>query len=360
MPIETGIWRIQQKLIPLPLADIDFEQRLQEIIAADLSIVDPGLMLIGREVPTAFGGYIDILAIDAGGTLVVVELKKGRTPREIVAQVLDYASWVCRLTSADIAEIFIEYQQRFLSDKETQKGINAALKDRFDAVPDELNASHRLLIVAAELDPSTERIISYLQEQHGVDINVALFRTFRDEDREYLTRTWLIEPDSLATGFSSSTAKREWNGETYVVFGEDESRRWKDAKRYGFVSAGGGETYVKPLRSLQPGDRIWVHVSGNGYVGFAEVLAAAVPPDQFMVDIDGARKPLTEFQLEAPNAFNEEQGEHFVAVRWIKAVDKLPGVWERGFFGFAKIVARPLSPKWQFTVDRLRSLWAIE
>ncbi|MCY3991339.1 MAG: endonuclease NucS [Caldilineaceae bacterium] len=359
MPIETEIWRIQQDLSPLPLTNIDLEQRLQEIIVADLSIVDTGLMLIGREVPTAFGGYIDILAIDASGNLVVVELKKGRTPREVVAQVLDYASWVISLTSGDIARIFIDYQGS-LEVKETQEGIDAALKDRFGAIPDELNTSHRLLIVAAELDPSTERIVSYLQEQYGVDINVAFFRTFRDEDREYLTRTWLIEPDTLATEISSSTAKREWNGEVYVVFVEDESRRWKDAKRYGFVSAGGGDTYVKPLGKLQRGDRVWVHASGNGYVGFGEVLEPAVRPDQFMVYIDGDRKPLTEFQLEAPNAFKEEQGEHFVAVRWIKTVDKQPGIWERGFFSYPRIVARPLSPKWQFTIDRLTSLWGIE
>ena len=359
MPIETEIWRIEKDLNPISLTGIDLEKRLQEIIVADLKIVDPGLMLIGREVPTAFGGYIDILAIDAVGNLVVVELKKGKTPKEIVAQVLDYASWVCGLTSGDIARIFIDYQ-RSLSEKGTQKGIDAALKDRFGAIPDELNTSHRLLIVAAGLDPSTERIVTYLQEQYAVDINVAFFRTFKDECREYLTRTWLTEPDSLATEISSSAVKREWNGEYYVTFREDESRCWKDAKRYGFISAGGGEMYVKSLRNLQPGDRIWVLVSGSGYAGYGEVLEPAVRPDQFMVDIDGDRKPLTECELEAPNAFNEEQGEHFVAVRWNKAVDKLPGIWETGFFAVPAIVARPRSPSWQFTFDRLRSLWGIE
>ncbi len=359
MPIETEIWRIEKDLNPLSLTGIDLEKRLEEIISAKLSILDPGLMQIGRQVPTAFGGYIDILAIDAIGSLVVVELKKGKTPREVVAQLLDYASWARRLTSEAIAEIFIEYQQNFL-DKKTPEGIGVALKRKFKAVPDELNASHRLLVVAGELDPSTERIVNYLQEQYAVDINVAFFRTFKDECREYLTRTWLTEPDSLATEISSSAVKMKWNREYYVTFREDESRCWKDAKRYGFVSAGGGEKFVRPLRNLQPGDRFWVLVSGSGYAGYGEVLAAAVRPDQFMVDPDGDCKPLTDCELEAPNAFNEAQGEHFVAVRWIDAVDKLPGIWETGFFAIPAIVAKPRSPKWQFTVDRLRSLWDIE
>ena len=50
MPIETGIWRIHENADPVPLAGIDFEQHLQQIIASDLSIVDSRLVLIGREV----------------------------------------------------------------------------------------------------------------------------------------------------------------------------------------------------------------------------------------------------------------------------------------------------------------------
>ncbi len=359
MPIETKIWRIEKNMSSLTLTGIDLEKRLEEIISAKLSIVDPRLMQIGRQVPTDFGGFIDILAIDADGNLTVIELKRDLTPREVVAQLLDYASWVRRLTSETIAKIFIDYQQRFLK-KEAPEGIDVALKCKYDSVPDELNAAHRLLVVAGELDSSTERIVTYLQEQHAVDINVAFFRVFEDEGREYLTRTWLTEPDSLATEVYSSSAKREWNGEYHVTFGEDDSRRWNDARKYGFVSAGGGETFVGPLRKLQPGDRIWVHVPKNGYAGVGEVLAAAVPPDKFMVECEDACKPLIECPLEAPNAFDEEQGEHFVAVCWKSAVDKLPGVWERGFYSSMLIVTRPLSSKWHFTVDRLRSLWGIE
>ena len=359
MPIETEIWRIEKNLNPLALTGIDLEKRLEEIVSADLAILDPGLMQIGRQVPTAFGGYIDILAIDADGNLTVIELKRDQTPREVVAQLLDYASWVRRLSSETIAEIFIEYQQRFL-DKKTPEGIDVALKGKFEAVPDELNAGHRLLVVAGELDPSTERIVTYLQEEYGVDINAAFFRAFEDEGREYLTRTWLTEPDSLATEVSSSSVKREWNGEYYVIFGEDDGRNWNDGRKFGFVSAGGGEKYVGPLRKLQPGDRVWVHVPKNGYAGFGEVLAPAVRPDEFMVDIDGISKPLTEFQLEAPKAFDEKLDERFVAIRWISAIDNLPGVWERGFFSARTIAVRPRSPKWQFTVDRLRSLWGFE
>ena len=93
------------------------------------------------------------------------------------------------MTTEEIADTFIEYQRRFLNEP-TPKGINDALQETFNSIPDELNASHRLVIVAGELDPSTERIVTYLHEEYGVEINVVLFRAFEDDDRLYLTRAW--------------------------------------------------------------------------------------------------------------------------------------------------------------------------
>jgi RecB family endonuclease NucS len=55
---------------------------------------DSGLLAIGRQVRTVFGGRIDLLCINGDGDLVIVEPKCDKTPREITAQALDYASWV--------------------------------------------------------------------------------------------------------------------------------------------------------------------------------------------------------------------------------------------------------------------------
>ena len=60
-------------------------------------------MLIGRQEQTGHGGRIDMLAITPDASLVLIELKRNRTPREIVAQALDYASWVEQLTADKIA-----------------------------------------------------------------------------------------------------------------------------------------------------------------------------------------------------------------------------------------------------------------
>ena len=88
MPNEVRLWRIgpDDNLSEIQRASLDLEARLQEWLARDISILDPGLLVIDREAETDFGGYIDLLCIDAIGDLVVVELKRDRTPREITGR----------------------------------------------------------------------------------------------------------------------------------------------------------------------------------------------------------------------------------------------------------------------------------
>lgn len=60
------------------------------------------LLFIGRQVPMVHGKYIDLLAVDAYGTLHVLELKRKRTPLDVVSQGLDYGSWIERLTHEQV------------------------------------------------------------------------------------------------------------------------------------------------------------------------------------------------------------------------------------------------------------------
>jgi RecB family endonuclease NucS len=62
------------------------EDQLQAWIAADPRLIGLDVLVLGREVSTEFGGRIDILALDREGNIVVVECKRDRTPRDIIAQ----------------------------------------------------------------------------------------------------------------------------------------------------------------------------------------------------------------------------------------------------------------------------------
>lgn len=164
MSVEQALWRIDSGLAPIQFEAMGSEARLETLLARNIEVAAPHLMLIGRQVITPHGGRIDLLAMNSAGGLAVIELKRDKTPRDIVAQILDYASWVRELRDEDIGPIYTEYLKRWHPDQ--KQSINEAFCTRFKvkAIPDELNAEHELIIVASSLDPASERIVMYLAD----------------------------------------------------------------------------------------------------------------------------------------------------------------------------------------------------
>ena len=64
MPVEVGIWRLGESVSRVEFQSIESEKKLEDTLVSDLSILSPGLLLIGRQVPTSFGKFIDLLPMD--------------------------------------------------------------------------------------------------------------------------------------------------------------------------------------------------------------------------------------------------------------------------------------------------------
>lgn len=76
-----------------------YESDLRNYLAKNLSSIEPGLRLYedegitGIEFPVG-GRFIDILALDSTGTLVVIELKVSRGYDRVVGQLMRYVAWI--------------------------------------------------------------------------------------------------------------------------------------------------------------------------------------------------------------------------------------------------------------------------
>lgn len=355
---------MDQSIKPITPQPLENENKLEQLIQENIGIIGPHLMVIGRQVATSFGKYIDLLAISITGELAVIELKRDRTPREIIAQTLDYGSWIHTLDDEDIARIWAKYSER--EDSGVSKG--QALDDAFckhfglNEMPDEINTEHELIIVASVLDESTERIVDYLANYHGVNINAVFFRAFRDGDREYLTRAWLRDPTAIPVDIREANGSTEWNQEYYVSFGGN--RNWEDAVKYGYICAGGKSWYSNTLDLLSPNSRIWVNIPGSGYVGVGVVTESKVPIDNFYVSgDDGISRAILEIGARIGNkvlyAEDPDRCEYLVRVNWLKTVPENQAIKEKGFFGNQNTVARPTKPKWSHTVARLTERFGI-
>ncbi len=163
---------------------------------------------------------------------------------------------------------------------------------------------------------------------------------------------------------ASSSTKNFWNGEYYVSFGVfEDGRNWDDAVKYGFISAGHGEWYSKTLDMLSPNSRIWVNIPHTGYVGVGIVREGKCQAKDASFEINGKVRPMRDLKSKGNYFYSEDDpefAEYVVKVDWKKTVPEAHAIKELGFFGNQNSVCRPHNSKWEYTIERLKSIWKIE
>jgi hypothetical protein len=124
---------------------------------------------------------------------------------------------------------------------------------------------------------------------------------------------------------SAPSSYREWNGKDwYVAFGDDEGRRWSDAVKHGFVSAGGGDWYSRTFKNVPVGSRLFVYIPSIGYVGAGVTTGQVLPfKDSFIFG---------EKSLRGTYTHTNGEPEYILPVKWIKTLDEASGFRTRGLF----------------------------
>jgi len=140
-------------------------------------------------------GEIDILLMDAEGNLTLVELKRDRTPRDVVAQILDYAS-ILYQNGINELEKAVKSQSSFSNGLEDILGL---FKEEYPEYNEELETDAirknmeksvsgkdlQLLIVSYDVEEPIRRVTEYLREIYGMKIYCIEFDYFADKENEF-------------------------------------------------------------------------------------------------------------------------------------------------------------------------------
>ncbi|MBA2664336.1 MAG: hypothetical protein H0U74_18745 [Bradymonadaceae bacterium] len=129
--------------------DENHERRLEDILVN--SGAQFGVVWISRQGRTTRGKRPDLLGLAADGTLEVWELKRGRAPRDILAQAMEYAAWASNLREDALEEMAAEFP-------ETQSTLAERLSDAFAPTlgcwnPPRINTRQRIVLVAQDFEP---------------------------------------------------------------------------------------------------------------------------------------------------------------------------------------------------------------
>ena len=139
----------------------------------------------------------DLLGIDSEGNLVIVELKKNRAPRDVMAQLLEYAVWANELSEEQIhkiAETYFETRDEFKG-----KTFQDTFREMFEVLENDelpsLNQGLRLFIIAEEIPTRVARVCRFLRTSHRMDVSCITVSTFQTEFDEVIVSMQTIVGD---------------------------------------------------------------------------------------------------------------------------------------------------------------------
>jgi hypothetical protein len=174
---------------------------------------DGKILIIGRQVLTNLGSWIDLLGLDRFGNTVVIELKRGKTPRETVSQLIEYASFVDNLDYEQLNGIFQNYIGEESSlDIYHQEHFNS---DGIENVA--FNKASKLVIVAQEIGQSIKQTALYLRKK-GIDIYCMEFKYFLNYASEkMITIDFVVGDDTFIRGEIKSISQLPKVDETKFI-----------------------------------------------------------------------------------------------------------------------------------------------
>ena len=182
--------------------NLEFEKHLENWLenSPRQTLVREDFLWIGRQTSITNEDstiYSDLLGVDSEGNFVIAELKKGRTPRDVVAQLLDYAAWANDLSEPEIRETAETYFKT--RDEFKGKTFDEAFREVFDLPETDdiprLNGRLRLFIAAEEIPARVAHVCRFLRTSHGMDINCVVVSIFQTELDEVVVSTETIVGD---------------------------------------------------------------------------------------------------------------------------------------------------------------------
>jgi hypothetical protein len=193
----------------------DLERVLEDWIEKNPHLLLEGekVALIARQPRTSHGKFLDLLGVDESGACIIIELKRGETPRDVVAQALEYAAWVDSLTLDEMDTFAHAYAAEHSLEAATVAGLYHATfvrgddQEGLDKLVEHItfNSKQRIIIVAEHFSPEIEQTLRYLRTRLGVDITGLQFGVHRADNETIIQTTVVVGREATATAAAKTT-----------------------------------------------------------------------------------------------------------------------------------------------------------
>lgn len=297
----------------LKSSSLDLERDLEDWIVEVPSLIDHELSILGRQINLE-GGRLkpDLIAQNAAGALVVIEIKATNIYRKAVAQALDYAAVLRDMPTEELHDALA--------------GSSAGLvPDTFD--PGESPRDVEIVLVGVGEDPGASRIADYLRS-FNIPVRSVSFEVLSLNGHQILLRE--EEEDSPVETSSSSGYKTVDEILSQISTSEDRrlaERVFEIARRFGLAL----QPYKRAVRIAPPQNRARFLMLVTVINGRPWFLTHADPFIEFFgFEEEPARELLDERFRNAGSGFGEIELTNEVVEQLDQALGTLFGLLEKG------------------------------
>ena len=140
-----------------------------------------------------------------------MELKRGRTPRETIAQLLEYASFIESLDYEQLNSLFKEYSGEEID-------LEDYCKEYFSGTEQEnisWNKASILLIVGQTISNEIKQTALFLRKR-GIDVRCAEFKYFLAENKKIFTCDYIIGSEDIVKARLQTTSLHKVDKESFL------------------------------------------------------------------------------------------------------------------------------------------------
>jgi hypothetical protein len=336
---------------------------LQRFLRDQIEVIAPDVLIVSEE----FGGWedskrrIDLLGVDRSANLVVIELKRTEDGGHMELQAIRYAAMVSKMTFDKVVDVFAGYcagRKRALDPR--LKLLEFLGWDSPD--PDRFAQEVRIVLASAEFSRELTTAVLWLNE-HDLDIRCVRLTPHSDGARVFVDVQQVLPLPEASEYFVNLREKKAeerqarlrdgvWSGLWFVNVGMDDVdhepvdkagrayvRHWTHCVRHGYIAAGGGVRYSRPLMKLEVGAEVMAYQSGEGYLGYGVVTRPAEPIHLFPLQ-DGTTLAAVLNQADYNATRPEDEWEYAVGIEWKKHFPLLEAKTFRGVFANQNVVCK--------------------
>lgn len=182
---------------------------MEKWIAADPSVLTGEDLMV---ITTEFGGFdktserLDVLAMDTDGQLVVVELKRDDSGKNVDLQALKYAAYCSTMTLEEVARVHADYVGGQLTTEQAEASIRKFVtNEEFTEIGD----TPRIMLVAREYRNEVTASVKWLRDKHGIDITCIKWDVYQTPDGRVMVDTSTLIPQPETREFEMRVQNKE-------------------------------------------------------------------------------------------------------------------------------------------------------